>query len=241
MKFLLSGEGPTDIGLRDYDGSFAHGPMTLFIDRLVEPILGYSARQIEAESGDILEFCSRQELMDRGKTKVVKFAGKKYGKGRVYLTANAQALGSLAVQRSQSERCPYVAILFRDGDGTRSRDEWESKQASIERGFALEGFGHGVPMVPRPKVEAWLLQAHTDHDTPHVTYEAVTGSRSSACDVKQKLAELVGNSSREHLVGLIEDGIIDPFAISDACTSFRAFKDVLEEKVQAALTLDRRG
>jgi len=241
MKFLLSGEGPTDIGLRGYGGIFVHGPMTLFIDRLVEPILGYSARQIEVEPEDILEFCSRQELMDRGKTKVVKFAGKKFGKGRAYFTANAQALGSLAVQRSQSERCPYVAILFRDGDGTRSRDEWEVKRTSIERGFALGGHRYGVPMVPRPKSEAWLLQAHSDHDTPHVTYEAMTGSRESAYDVKQMLAELVGNPSREHLVELIDDGIIDPFAISDACTSFRTFKDVLEEKVQAALTLDRRG
>jgi len=239
MKFLLSGEGPTDIGLRSYGGTFEHGPMTLFIDMLAEPILGYSARQIETEPGDILEFCSRQELMDRGKPKGVKFAGKKYGKGRAYFTANAQVLGSLALQRSQSERCPYVAILFRDGDGTRSRDDWEIKWASIERGFPLEGFSHGVPMVPRPKVEAWLLQAHRDYDTPHVTYEGVTGSRSSACDVKLKLAELVTNPSREHLVELIDDGIIDPFAISDACTSFRAFKDALEQKARAALARDR--
>jgi hypothetical protein len=234
MKFLLSGEGATDFGVRAYDGTFQHGPMTLFVDILVEPLLGYSIRQSEAFPEDGFEFRSREALSARGRPKGTKLPGKRYGSGGSFFRANAQVLGQIALERTRSEDCTFVAILFRDGDGSRSKDEWEDKRLSIERGFELAGFEYGVPMVPKPKSEAWLLQAHQSHSSPHETYEGMTGSRNSNTDLKRTLTELVTDSSREHLVALIEDGIINPLNISDACMSFSVFKDTLRQKVRAA-------
>jgi len=38
MIFIVAGEGPTDIGAFR-DDTFKAGPMALFIDKLIEPIL----------------------------------------------------------------------------------------------------------------------------------------------------------------------------------------------------------
>ncbi len=56
---------------------------------------------------------------------------------------------------------PVIAVLFRDSDGTASsgRGLWEDKRKSIEDGFGEAGFDYGVPMIPKPKSEAWLLCA----------------------------------------------------------------------------------
>ena len=51
MYFLLSGEGPGDIGACDGGGEscegegFRHGPMALFVDRIVEAKHDYSPRE----------------------------------------------------------------------------------------------------------------------------------------------------------------------------------------------------
>ncbi len=236
MKFLLSGEGPTDIGTRAQDNTFLHGPMTCFIDILATPILGYSPRDIEGEHEDILVFCSKQELLERRKPSVIKLAGKKFGKNRSFFTANAQVFGSMAKQRMQEDGCPYIAVLFRDGDGSRSKDEWQEKWDSIVRGFALEDYNFGVPMVPRPKSEAWLLQAHRDHENPSETYETRTGNRASSFDMKAQLELLIkSHPSREYLVQLIDDGIIRAENISAQCSSFCAFRDALVHAVSKAL------
>ena len=236
MKLLLSGEGPTDIGTRSQDNTFLHGPMTCFIDILATPVLGYSPRDIEGEHEDILVFCSKQELLDRGKPGITKLAGKKYGKNRSFFTANAQVLGSIANQKMHEENCPYIAVLFRDGDGSRSKDEWQEKWDSIVRGFALEDFNFGVPMVPRPKSEAWLLQAHMNQENPSETYETRTGNRASSFDMKAQLELLIeGHPSREYLVQLIDEGIISPKNISAQCSSFRTFRDALVHALTEAL------
>lgn len=236
MKFLLSGEGPTDIGTRAQDNTFLHGPMACFIDILVTPILGYSPRETEGKHEDILEFCSEQELLKRKKPRLTKLSGKKFGKSRGFFRANAQVLGSYAKQKMHEEGCPYIAVLFRNGDGSRPKDEWKEKWDSIENGFLLEEFYFGVPMVPRPKSEAWLLQAHKDHDNPSETYETKTGNRASSFDIKEQLELLIGDHpSREYLVQLIDEGSISPLRISEQCSSFTAFREALKNALASAL------
>lgn len=238
MKFLLSGEGPTDIGTESPTGEFLHGPMTLFIDKLATPLLKYSPRETEGKPGDILEFCSKQKLTGAKKPTIVKLTGKRYGKGRAYFTANAQVLGALANQRMLHEKCPYIAVLFRDGDGSNSKDEWQEKWDSIKRGFLLENYTYGVPMVPRPKSEAWLLQAHISNTSSTKTYENRTGNKTSSSNVKEMLETLLKtHPSRQVLVDFIEDGIIDPQIISKACVSFQAFRKALENALQVALRI----
>ncbi len=68
--------------------------MTCFIDILATPVLGYSPRDIEGEHEDILVFCSKQELLDRGKPGITKLAGKKYGKNRSFFSKYSGVLST---------------------------------------------------------------------------------------------------------------------------------------------------
>ena len=58
-----------------------------------------------------------------------------------------------------------VAVLFRDSDGTATaqRGLWTDERNSMLRGFEDEGFSCGVPMLPKPKSEAWVLCALKDN------------------------------------------------------------------------------
>lgn len=56
MIVLLSGEGPTDCGTRDRNGSFKPGPMACFVDRLLEPLWQFSVLERNA-----VEFLSESE------------------------------------------------------------------------------------------------------------------------------------------------------------------------------------
>jgi hypothetical protein len=59
MLFLLSGEGPTDIGSLDSDGHFTPGPMALLVDQVVASHWEYSI----LETNDAVRFVSERELM----------------------------------------------------------------------------------------------------------------------------------------------------------------------------------
>lgn len=200
MKLLLSGEGPTDLGVnRPVAGGveFVPGPMAHVVDRLLGVRLGYSLLEVHAAGGGCVSYVGESELASLGKTGSPLLPGLKFGKGTALYTRNAQVLGLTAIE-ARSAATPVIAVLFRDGDGTRSvpRADWERKVASIERGFELVSFDAGVPMVPRPKSEAWLLcalkpQAYTHCDS----LEDAPGNDASPNSLKKAPGSACGSRS----------------------------------------------
>ncbi|MDD3904418.1 MAG: hypothetical protein PHO09_12130, partial [Sphaerochaeta sp.] len=63
MMFVLSGEGPTDIGKCDYDtGAFAPGPMSYFIDIVVRDKIGFSPLETHCAGGNAIHFVPKKDL-----------------------------------------------------------------------------------------------------------------------------------------------------------------------------------
>jgi hypothetical protein len=232
MRFLLSGEGPTDIGNWGYDEtgdrSFHPGPMSLFVDILAEPQIGFSPLEVDAGRCDVVTFIDEGELNRRGRTDPLVLRGKKAGIGNAYFTKNAQVLGLIAKDISERDDNPVVAVLFRDGDGTQSQDDWSLKRESIRRGFERVEFPNGVPMVPHPKSEAWLLCALSKGYQSCESLESRSGNDASPHSLKAELERLLGEqATREVVNDYIRNGRIDPHRIN--MPSFNVFKERLAE------------
>lgn len=239
MYFLLSGEGSADIG-RCAGGEnvcegedFRYGPMAKIADQVVEKRHGYSM----LETG-CCGYVSEKYLAQRaGELKAAKkppaIPGKKRGKETRYFFANARVLARIAKQRQTERNDLVVAILFRDADGTASagRGLWEEKRASMLLGFDEEGFTRGVPMLPKPKSEAWLICAlkNAPYENCDVL-ERRSGNDNSPNSLKAELTGILGDVALvETLCEMLEDRTIDIDRID--MLSFRAFRQRLEEVI----------
>jgi hypothetical protein len=136
-----------------------------------------------------------------------------------------------AKDKQQELKDKIIAILFRDSDGTATADRglWADKRASMLRGFEDEGFSSGVPMLPKPKSEAWVLCALKGN--PYQGCEALedrSGNDNSPNSLKKELEALCGRlPSREELCEMVRDRRIDYRRIN--MPSFAAFHDRLKE------------
>lgn len=164
MILVLSGEGPTDIGTRkpkETGWEFVPGPMAWIVDKLLNcpGRLDYSILEGHANGYDWVRFLSERDLGDLRYSRPRFFPHAQSTFGSQFFRASAYQLGkhaqAVAVERNDS----VIAVFFRDSDGTNSAPKtvWEAKVGSIQAGFQLADFSSGVPMVPRPKSEAWML------------------------------------------------------------------------------------
>ena len=166
MWLLLSGEGPSDIGSCAIPGDqcegpdFRVGPMAQIVDRFVYEKFDYSPIDY-----GVIRFIPESRLARSGKQlhskRSLSLPGMKRAKETQYFERHARALAKAAQALAEEKGDSVIAVLFRDSDGTHSsaRGLWKNKRDSIVRGFDMEGFSRGVPMVPKPKSEAWLLCA----------------------------------------------------------------------------------
>lgn len=237
MILMVSGEGPTDIGCCG-DGrgecsgdDFVAGPMAVLIDEIVGPIAGYSflnARAMEFISEHSLAGLSRELPPLR-----MALSGKRRGYETAYHFKNARALARAAKKCAAKEDCPVGAVLFRDADGTRSTERglFEAKWNSMERGFAAEDFDYGVPMVPKPKSEAWLLCAlkANPHRNCASLEDTLSGNDNSPEPAKQELESVLRNMGKavKDLAGMVRDATISPNRID--MPSFNRFRTRLEK------------
>lgn len=165
MFFLLSGEGPTDIGLCADNMTACEGeqhqtgPMAMIVSKIVEQQLGFSFIETRYYG-----YVSKSELIQKAsgfklKKNSPRLPGKKRPKETGYFYRNARALALCAKDKETELNDEIIAVLFRDSDGTASADRglWKYKWDSIIQGFSDEGFNQGVPMVPKPKSEAWII------------------------------------------------------------------------------------
>ena len=234
MILMLSGEGPSDMGAcctptgMGEGGEFTPGPMAWLIEKLVEPIWQYSP--LDTTSCIFISEAALSRQCRSGRMGTV-LPGKKRPVETAYFFKNARGLAQLAKARAVRDDCAVAAVLFRDSDGTVSseRSLWHDKVDSMEAGFEVEGFDLGVPMVPKPKSEVWLLCAL--QQVPYqncARFEEMSGNDASPSSAKAALAEAL-NALGYGGIGhseLVQNGYVDPKHI--AMPSFDRFRSRLE-------------
>jgi hypothetical protein len=242
MILLLSGEGPTDIGScvaasDECDGDdFRAGPMAMIIDRLVEPIWGYSALDAMA----FIYAPERTLALRSRQLRGVALPGLKRAKETGYFFKNARALAQMAKERT-TLHSPVGAILFRDSDGARTsaKSLWQEKWNSIANGFEAETFSFGVPMVPKPKSEVWLLCAvQQNRYTNCARFEDISGNDESLNSAKNQLDAALAAIGKQYadLCDMIRDRTVHVARIvMPSYNSFRErFEQVAHEMVRRA-------
>jgi hypothetical protein len=231
MFLILSGEGSSDIGI-DNDKI---GPMTKLIDNWIDRRIGYSL--IDTQSYTIIP---KQQLTDLAKQiRPLSRKGKKQQSETHYFYKNARALALLAHQKSQEigDDIPLILVLFRDADGTASSDrgEWEDKMRSILTGFEVEGVSTGVPMIPKPKSEAWILCALRNNYQNCEKLEDESGNDDSPNSLKHQLEIYLGEPGTGILLNdKIDAGEIDIDRID--MHSMNRFKQKLNEVLNCLLS-----
>jgi len=205
--------------------------MALIVDALIEPVLGYSL--VDAHpSMESVRHVPESELAGHARSvKPVVLPGPKQPKGYAGFVKAAQTFGTLARQEREARlHQPVVAVLFRDSDGTQRapRDHWERVVQAMSNGFERTGFADGVPMVPRPKSEAWLLCAlKTAPYQDCAALEEAPGNDNSPNNLKDRLAAAVGGTpSAEGQADWVRQGKVDPDQID--MPSFAEFKASLK-------------
>jgi len=241
MYFLFSGEGPTDTGICQGNADECHGdrfdfgPMAVVVDHIVERLWKYSLIE-SLQFGYVSEHCLVARASElKGDRRMLRLPGAKRPKEVAYFYRNARALALCARQKQQKRNCEVIAVLFRDSDGTASagRGLWRDKWNSMVAGFNDEGFQRGVPMIPRPKSEAWLICALKQH--PYNGCEALenrSGNDNSPNSLKGELSGLCGGlPNREALCHMVRERRFDVDKI--IMPSFSAFRVRLEEVLEA--------
>jgi hypothetical protein len=132
-----------------------------------------------------------------------------------------------------------IAILFRDADGNAEhrRGNWDEKSRSMIVGFEEEQFFGGVPMVPMPKSEAWLLCALRDQYLRCARLENTPGNDRSPNNLKDQLEVVLGEEATRMLLNeKIDDGLIDINRIN-GMPSMDEFKKRLDEVLDQYIAL----
>ena len=236
MYFLLSGEGPTDMGLCTNSmaicegDQYEPGPMAIIVSQIVMQRMGFSFIE-----NRYCGFISRAEIVRKSDElkppkKSPRLPGSRTSKETLYFYSNARALAKLAIEkRAEIGDDDVIAVLFRDSDDkvSEKRTVWEIKRKSIEKGFQYEGFEQGVPMVPRPKSEAWIICAVKNNRYQNCgALENPSGKDGQPKVLKDELAGILGyRPTRQQLCDMVNDGTIDVNQID--MPSFGAFKQAL--------------
>jgi hypothetical protein len=232
MHLVLSGEGASDVG-SDLENI---GPITKLVALLIERRLGYSLVDKDLKA---LTLFSKAELADRAKQMTARSRkGKKQQSETRYFYNNARALALLVEELEGEDR---IVVLFRDGDGTATstRQEWAQKLQSMLDGFAVEGLTTGVPILPKPKSEAWWLCALRDGYQNCQQLEDESGNDASPNSLKSQIEACLDKPATRLLLNdKIDAGEIDLDRID--MNSLNAFKTRLDEVLDILLPSCRK-
>jgi|SaaInlV_120m_DNA_4_1040238.scaffolds.fasta_scaffold03863_5 hypothetical protein len=241
MYLLLSGEGPGDIGACNPSAescdtdTFKAGPMAWIVDQLIESFLGYDFSHFQTERVSFVSEAYLASHRQKPVKKAMSLRGKKKPIETKYFFENARALATAAKFKADEVDEDVIAVLFRDSDGTASagRGNWRDKRNSMINGFKVEEFELGVPMVPKPKSEAWLLCSVKNNPYQGCdNLEEESGNDKAPNPLKKQLSDaLKGNFSTSDLNTLVQEKI-DLHQIK--MPSFNAFKNNLKHVVKVA-------
>jgi hypothetical protein len=220
MIFVVSGEGPSDIGVCENGQGecagkdFRPGPMAAIIDNLVEPIIGFPPLV------GAIEFVSEARRLEISKDVLPRsyLMGKKHEYGEGYYFKEARAIAYVAKEKAKAGECRAAAILFRDADSNKN-SRYETVWKSINDGFKAEEFeDYGVPMVPKPTSEAWLICAlkSVPYQNCAALEDTLSGSGKGRYPAKATLESLLVSRGKnvEDLVDMVADGTISPHRIN---------------------------
>lgn len=244
MYLLLSGEGPTDMGLceltcqRCDGGEFLPGPMAWFVDQWVERQFCFSHIEYGfcglIPKDELTKRC-KSELSTNGKSMGLR-GKKRPGHETNYFYKNARMLARLAKNIEAERNEPVVAVLFRDRDETRSSSQsvWYEKWQSMLDGFQRESYVYGVPMIPAPKSEAWLLCAVENKYQHCAAIEKRSGNDRGLNPLKESLDAALGEpATRDLLAEKVRNREIDIDNIE--MPSLSAFQERLDSVVAEVL------
>ncbi len=249
MIIVLSGEGPTDLGSCTFGlgqcriPEFELGPMTLLADLIITEEMGYSLLESTPQNYFYISEKRLEELEEerkRGRRHVL-LPGKKTDQETGYFYINAWVLGEAALQLGRDKNDnDLIALLFRDTDGTRSTAKglWDSKWASMVNGFNRSGLRErGVPMLPKPKSEAWLLCAMKVQPYQHCRrLEELSGNDNAPESAKRLLEVTFGAPpSRVGLVDWMRENKYDWLTAAEQMQSLGRFVDRLRNALQSVL------
>ena len=230
---VLSGEGPSDLGVctnaqgRCSEHNFQSGPITVLLEQLIERRLGYAL----SDNPNAIQFISKARLLEfaakrKANKRSVILPGKKHGLETGYFHANALDLGQASLEIEAEFADNAVAVLFRDHDKMRSDPPalWDQKWKSMLDGFHRAQFPRGVPMLPNPKSEAWLLCAAKKQPFQHCAkLEDVPGNDDAPNSAKEQLAHALGGEKSAVELAEWMRGIAFDAKGASAMPSFAAF------------------
>ncbi len=162
MTFVLSGEGSSDLGTNNVDGTLKKGAMTFILDRLCKINIDDEPDYDLLTEGDVkrLRKANLRDISPRG------FADRSDSEP---LWLNSFCLAAFAKAKGDGVGLVY----FKDSDGTNTapHDRWQKMVAAMYSGFKHAEYKCGVAMVPRPKSEAWFLAYYQKNDGAHHAYD----------------------------------------------------------------------
>ncbi|MFH0825241.1 MAG: hypothetical protein V2B18_21020 [Pseudomonadota bacterium] len=172
IRIILSGEGNSDFGELDHlTKEFTPGPIAL----LTENILAWH-HKVDVS----FKFRTRAEL----KRYPMTLKGKKKKTGIATGRGHSDLAYKLACVAKEN-RCD-VAILMRDA----RKSEYDTVYQEIKDGFSAAKFDSGIPAVPVPESEAWIVSCIV----PERSHRVEDCSR----DMKVILEELLKSRNRPH-------------------------------------------
>ena len=214
---------------------FIPGPMAVIVDRLCEQRLEYSLLELAESGADTVQYVAKAELR-RDISRPQRFPRHGQSRNAIYHYESARILGMLA--QKEVPKGPVIAVLFRDADGTQTTPAaaFDEKFQSIKKGFLAADFECGVPMVPQPKSEAWMLcalKSNPYHGCDEL--ENASGNDASHHALKKMLKTAMQGEepTAEAQATAVRDGRVDPFRIT--MPSFKSFRTALDEALALVL------
>ncbi len=232
MYFVVSGEGASDLGVK-CNGEFEKGPLARLIEIIVENAGGTTPELNLICESELNELCKKSNPKN--------YIAKGVQRGLVF-DFYCKAL-TLALHVGDE----LIGIVyFRDSDGTNSspRDLWRSLEKAMETGFIDGGSKYGVPMLPRPKSEAWLMgyyQKFEQHQCEYNScerFEEEPGNDNSPNSLKKRLAAALGCSVNGIYTHITYESMSDITWSRIDMPSFNIFRKRLEN---VACMLSRRS
>ncbi len=214
--------------------------MARIVEKILTPIFNYEVIEQARETGCemMLHFVPEKQLkhLEPTEPKKVRFAGLKGTQGTKFHFKAAELLGRHAHRIEAEENDKVLAVFFRDADATNKTPstEWQQKWDSICQGFEFAKFERGVPMLPKPKSEAWLLCAFAKNYSACAALEEESGNDASPNSLKRQLIEALEDElGAEALAGKVA-AELDVERLD--MPSFNTFKTYLVECANRALS-----
>lgn len=244
MILILSGEGPTDLGScripaemceNNEQDNYLEGPLVTIINNIFQEVLFYSIKDCPESIIYIPEGSLTRRAKEQSGKKRLGLRSAIKGAETRYFFNNAKMLGQIAKEIEFDKKCPSIAILFRDADGTHRTppNDWQLKFDSIINGFIEAGYPTGVPMLPKPKSEAWLLAACKENPYENCgELENLSGNDGAPYPVKQIIKECLGKDpSTENLRTWLEEHGYNHQVVASQMPSFSEFYRVFVDKL----------